>query len=519
MKEGEISRRDFLKDMGVFFGAFALPKWILDFEPGQVETRSDVLNVQTQEMLASKAALLISPTPEAAINTADILRNSTQSSADNICGPLAIKQLFHTVIYGVRPADYWLASPGGESSRPDLFSQSFPGRKFNGTRVNTSIAEYDFGEINLQPGDFLYLFARGSGSDHMITISRRGKDGILYCITNYPQADGRFIILEVPVWNPRDKNSSFMKKFARSDNPAQFSTGRAGFMLWRLKEQQASAFDSFEHTQPAENLQLEFEKLVKESQGDWHVLVTSLDSNNLIAESGSRIPHHAASVIKVPIAMAVISQLESEAKNESDLKDVLDNTGHKGRTFDQLLSAMLVLSEEDATVKLVDFLASKRQDTQKLIDSWGADRTMLSSRRSTAEDTGQFFSHIYDFKTFLYSLSHKYLLELLSRKTPQDITRLGVLSGFGVKVDQIFNKRGSIAENGTVVVADSGIVRVTTDENKFNKKSFFVSLTGMPRHHGEAKYETLETELLKFVKAFAEYCSFMPFSSGRFLLY
>lgn len=502
----KISRRDFLKVTGLALGTLALPNWFLTFEPGRVETCSDVLNVQTQEMLISKAALLISPTPEAAIKTADMLRVSTQSSADNICGPLAIEQLLHTVISGVRPADYWLASPGGESSSPDLFSQSFPEGKFDCVRVNTSIAEYDFDEINLQPGDFMYFFGGSSSFDHMITVSRRDQDGILYCITNYPQADGRFIILEVPLWNPKDKDSSFMKKFARTDNPAQFSTGRGGFMLWRIKEQQASAFDSFEHTQPAENFQLEIERIVRESQGDWHVLITNLDNNEIIGESGSRIPHHAASVIKVPIAMAAMSQLESEAKNEPDLKNILINRGHKGRTFDQLLSAMLVVSEEDATAELMDYLASKRQDTQKLINSWGADRTMLSYRRSTAEDTGRFFSHIYDFQTFRYLLSHNYLLELLSRKTPGDTTKLNTLSGFGVEIDQIFNKRGSIAESGTLVVADSGIVLVTTDENKFNKKSFFVSLMGMPKRNGEVKYETLETELLKFVEAFAKYC-------------
>lgn len=503
----EITRRDFLKLSGLTLCALLIPKKSLHFEPECVKTNSDVLNFQTQEKLSAKASTLISPSPESAIKTADMLMESSQGSINSICGPLAINQLLHTVISGVKPSDYLQSSPEGKNANPNLFSQAFPKNKFDSYRINTSIASYDFDLINLQPGDFIYFFGHDVNTNHMITVSRRDSNGILHCVTNYPQANGQFIIKEVPLWNPKDKNTSFIKKFAKNDNPVQFSTGEDGFMLWRLKEKQPSAFDNFEHTEAANNLQFEIEDIVNKSRGDWHVLINNLNSNKIIAEFGSRIPHHSASVIKVPISMAVMSQLESEVSNEQDLNNILMNRGYKGRSFNQLLSAMLVFSEEEATASLIDYILFKGQNTSDLIASWGADSTVFSSRYSTAEDTKQFFSHIYDFKTFKYSLSHKYLLDLLSRKTESDLTRLGTLPNFGVNIDQIYNKRGSIAK-GITVVADSGIVRINTSDNKLGKKSFFISLTGRPRQNIEVTYDTLEVELLSFVQAFAKFCMF-----------
>jgi len=207
---------------------------------------SDVLSLPTQEAIAAYAESLIRLDPDAADAMADDLRDAKYSSAGNICGPLSAAPLLGTVITGYKTSDFWEVNA---TFCDGVFTED----KFDKIVTKDPIANFDFGSINLQPGDFMYFFAGGSkkvyeGDEHMVTISRRSNDGILWSVTNYPGTSERFIIQEVPFWNPNNPGASFVKELAAGKNPAYFSTGQKGFDLWRLKPGQLSVYDLIKRT-------------------------------------------------------------------------------------------------------------------------------------------------------------------------------------------------------------------------------------------------------------------------------
>jgi len=175
-----ITRRDFLKMAQIGFAATVGPRLGIEGEANPSYT--DVLNAETQAALSAKAMSLISLTPEAAIRTADRLRNSTQSSANNICGPLAMDQLIHTVTSGVRAEDF-MEAPIPRNDNANFFDVAFLPLEFDKMETRTMLKDYDFNTgMGIQPGDFLYFVGDNRGYSHMITISRRGRGGVLYAI-------------------------------------------------------------------------------------------------------------------------------------------------------------------------------------------------------------------------------------------------------------------------------------------------------------------------------------------------
>lgn len=496
----DLSRRDFLKASGVGSAAalLRLPESI----------SADVLDTRTQQAIARKAASLIRPTPEGANALSDSLNNFEFSSADIICGPLAAYQLIETVTYGVEPYDFWQADARKIDGRTDPFSQAFPADKFDTLNVKSPIIDFDFNSAYLQPGDFIYFMSKIRGWDHMVTVSRRDAGGTLWAVTNYPGEDKKFIIKEVPLWNPKNPDQSFVKELAKGDNPDNFSSGQGGFLLYRLKAGESSALNVFEQSVEAQNLRSDIKSIAKNAKGEWHVMIADVDSGKILAENLSRIPRHSASVIKVPMAMCLMSVLEDKYKSPQELQDFLNTNFLGGRTFNQLLGAMLVDSEEEATARLADYLISLKVDSKALLESWGIKNTMLSTRSSTEEDMWKIFTNLYDVgnnTALKFPFSHQYLLKFLSTYTVGDKERLGTLSADGVGVNKIYDKRGSIATNQMVVVADSGIIEAKTRPLFLWSRPYFVSINGTPRRGTECSYETLESEFLLFVQAFAKY--------------
>jgi len=391
-RSSRLSRRDFLKIAGFGLATVAMSPYVNKLDAETKPYLSDVLDAPTQAFLRQKAQGLIDLKPDLADATANLLRNAEASSASNICGPLSVAELCGSVIYGVRPEDFWLASPCNSSTKPTLFAEAFPTRKFDRYETDISVGEYDFSEISLQPGDYLYLFAKNRGSDHQIVITERSSDGTLYSVTNYPDKDGKYVIKKVPFWTPFNKEKSWIRELAEGTNKAQFSSGHGGFLLYRLKKHQPASFNEIEHTEKAGNFQKQAENLGRNAFGDWHVFAKNLKNGLIIGEYGARLEHHAASVFKVPLAMVFCSFLEKLAEDEADFKNMILTRGYRGRTFDQLITATLVVSEEDATAKIAEYLDANHIVRRDYVNSYGAEETNLSARRSTAEDTFHFFN-------------------------------------------------------------------------------------------------------------------------------
>lgn len=505
--EVNLSRKGFLDLFKTVSAGFFLPKRILNFNLESSRYSTDILGTKAQAALVLKANENIAENPEKAMAVSQKLLNSINAHPNAICGPLSFDAISRIVTHGVSPREFWLAEPEGPHARPELFELAFPVADFNQYRRKESVASFDFDSLHLQPGDFLYLFGSNRGYDHMITVTRRDQADVLYTVTNFPRSDGQFIIAEVPLWDPHNKESSFMRLFAKGLGPNRIITGDAGFMLWRLKAGKKSSYDQFEHSFSAEVLQREIDQIVRKSQADWNILITDLDKDKIIAESASRWPHHPASIIKVPLAMAVLKQIETEfeAQSELDFTEFINRRGFGGKTFDQLLSAMLINSVEADTEMLIKYLSDRKQNTLVLFNSWQSPHTFLSPRRSTAEDIYHFFKQIFENKTFAFPQSREYLLKLLSSYTEADDSRVGTLRYVkGLSVGKIYNKRASVAQSNLLTVGDAGVIELFAGGRKQHFIVYFIG--GDPKGNSEVSYTGLEAELTNFVAKFAKYC-------------
>lgn len=505
----KFSRRDFLKFSGVSLGGLLVPDLLM--EELQVNT-SDVLDFPTQTAIKLEAESLLTDDPKKANEIGNMLNEVVYSSASNICGPLAIWALKNIVTIGVEPKEFMTANVRRINSGDmyDVFYKAFPVEKFDIVEVTEPIANFDFGSINLQPGDFLYMRgANGHGDDHMMTISSRDVYGVLWATTNYPNNEGEFIIKNVPFWNKQNQGKSWIKELAAGRNAGNFSSGQGGFVLWRMKPGETSAYNLIDHSPRAIELRETLEDFKSHASANWRWMISDVNSGKILSENDCRGVRHSASTIKVSIALCAMSILESKSKDSSEVVNLLNTTRVGGFTLARLMKEMLVDSAEPSTAAVAEFIASQKVNSEALLKSWGIMRTVPSYRRSTEEDMQKVFMKIYnlaDSSALRFRASHSYLLDLLSTYTSNDETRLGKLVEFGVPVTRIYNKRGSIAEANGIVVADAGIVEVINDDGgRSHTDRYFISLNGQPYKGKDCYYETMENELLRFIEIFSSF--------------
>lgn len=511
----KFSRRDFLnlaKFAGMSMGTLALR-----FPPKFVESdysALDALNSQTKCALAEKASSLISPSPDAADVLAQKL-GGRGASADKISGPLAVEQLIGITTFGVSPSDFLSADIRqlGTNTQKDPFFRTFPRTSFDAFGVSAPALDFDFNSAGLVPGDFLYFIGEDPKSDYMMTISRRDSLGTLWAVVNTPQESGRYIISEVPAWNPKNPEASFIKQLASGNNSVGFTSGQKGFDLFRLKPGEKSAFDIIDHSETAQKLQEKINSTVKSAKGKWHVMVSNIDSGKIVAENGSRELRYSASLTKVPLAMSALAYLEHKAGTPEELQKVLRTTYLEGRTFESLFRAMLSdASNEDAANALERYLEKEKVDIQALIASQGIVNTNIETRLSTEEDIWKLFKNLYNRNNrgiLKYPSSHNFLLECMSKYDSQAKIWLERLHGNpkGLDVRNIYHKIGYVNYGDLVAVADSGIVEVNDPLAPSGVRSYFISLNGQPKKGVELDFFELGAELMTFIDVFVGYMS------------
>jgi beta-lactamase class A len=199
-------------------------------------------------------------------------------------------------------------------------------------------------------------------------------------------------------------------------------------------------------------LQHEIEALVQAApSGTWGVYVKELTSGETV---GLRVNEvlHPASTIKVGIAMDLLYWMERHPEVKWT-----NGPQPNQRSFAQLLQAMLVKSEETATVRLAAFLDA--QPGYHLVDrwqSWGVNHTTFIPRRSTPADLGRLLEILYE-QEALTPESSTLILETMRIPKPSQDERIG--SGLPAEARAtLAHKTGTTFENGAGVVADSGIV-------------------------------------------------------------
>lgn len=220
--------------------------------------------------------------------------------------------------------------------------------------------------------------------------------------------------------------------------------------------------------------------------GEWHVI--ALDANGAsFYEHAADTIIHPASVIKLAIGMLTVSWLEDRF---GDFDQAL-STGPfgAGRSYNQLLTAMLVYSEEDAAQTLQATLEQEmggKKMTSLLVD-WGAPHTELKPRRSTAREISTLLYDIYA-KQLPSPRTSAYLLKCLGQVTQGDTVRLWKLKGVLPAGATIYDKRGSLTE--PMIVADAGIIVLS------GYRAYYLTLFGYPDQ--KTTFEDLDKTIADF---------------------
>lgn len=445
---------------------------------------SEILTKFQKERLVSSALKFQADTEKQAIQVARSLGYLVNDGHPaSVCGPLSIAILRDAGLLSsyIDLHDFWLLNPRESNA---ILERTFPKEDFMWFRTDQSISDFDFQAFPLKAGDFIYLFAGDPGSfEHMLTVSRVDSLGRPFSVTNFDTTDG-FKIQEVLLYDPTQPGVGKFYDWTNRKYARIGMTGFGGFMLWRF---QTPIRDRNELEQ---QFGQDIDLMIDDSGGVWRIFIKEIGGPVLYARQ-ERKPMHTASAIKVPISMLFFKSLEKIGI--TDYNEYLSK-GIDGRSYQQLLSSMLVDSEEEATTSFEKVILESRLDVMKVLQEWGAPHTYIDIRQSTAMEMASLFEGLYVGRC-LDELPRKFILDNLEAYTPGDDLRLGMIRRFLPPGYPFYNKRGTIT-NEILVVSDTAIINVPTTQGD---KVFIVAAFA----HKEEK-ETSYTQLADGLGKIAE---------------
>ncbi len=494
MNKRLFSRRDFLKLASL--GAFTFgipPRWLQHTAatacPPPPVAALGPLTAAQRLSLEVAAHTFIAPELDSARQVAldiDFIEGRNED-ASTMCGPLAIAILQSAGLLGrwAKPHDFWLLNP-----RVSLLplDDTFPADLYDWLQFEEPISTFDFSAFPLLAGDLVYLHAApGDTFEHLLVVTRVDEAGRAFTVSNFFIATGT-IIEERLLYDPHQAGVGQLANWGnRSLRNQMGNTGKGGFRIWRVKDSTSLVFPSDTASQ---QLRAVLDGLLLTAAGKWHASIQQIDGP-LLYQFNPYAVFHPASTIKVPIALGFYHWLE--AQSISDWTSYLDSHGVGGRTYTQLLQAMLVDSEEEATETLTNFLGKAWLDELWL--GWGLQKTKIDPRRSSATELSVTFEALFA-GAWVSSQARAQILALLSAYTPSDETRLGLLRPRLPAKTIIYNKRGSLVV-WPRVVADSGLIELPDGD------VYMFSLHGVGKN--EASYEELEATLDQAIAAFGDF--------------
>ena len=497
-----MSRRDFLKllPLGLYSAGSIfpiLPQSKLNARPPFFPigpTIFDVLSDRQKRTLVSASKHFLAPDEESANRVAleiDFIEGLNEH-ASNMCGPLSISILRRAALLGswVEPRDFWLLNP-----REDLRTASnvFPNHLYDWFHFIEPIAQFDFFNFPLQAGDLLYLHGNQSDTfEHILAVNEVDHFGRAYTISNFFTDKGT-VIEQRLLYDPNNQAAGQFKRWAdRSIRNTIGNTGGAGFRVWRVKNGQRLFFPNDENSR---TLRQSLDELFLAGQGRWYAEIRE-QSGRTIYQFNPFEAIHPASTIKLPIAMAFMNWFEEQLI--TDKQAYLSSKGTSGRSFQQLMQAMLVESEEEATEIIVQFLDPLW--IEAIWSSWDFSRTKVNPRRSSAFELLNFFTELHDGK-WLSMNSRSYLLNFLAEFSPNDETRIGLIKDSLSPDTIIYNKRGSLVE-APRILSDTGILSIPASSGGERRKILF-SFHGLGKD--ASSYESLEAILDQAIYIFGDY--------------
>jgi beta-lactamase class A len=461
--------------------------------PVMPDPSGEGLNAEAQQKLYKAAMAYVADTEEQAVQVSNSIKSNTDTTT--ICGPLSAAILRNAGLIDkyVNLNQFWLWSP---SYYPPLAEITFPADHFATYHFSESIGTFDFKAFPLKPGDFLYLYAGPHGSfEHMMVVDRVDEGGRAYSVTNV-NSDHGFLIQEVMLYDPQNPGVGQFFTWTDLTQWKMGTTGFGGFDVWRVTSLPPQP------TPQEITLANGIDQAIETYGGSWHVYIKQVSGNVIYARGGEdRIP--IASVVKVPIAMLFFKALELNGITPDQYAGYLPVRG-VGRSYEQLLEAMLVTSEEEATLTLLQNVRDRGLNITRTLEEWGISDLDVGNRYSTAQQVETIFERLYS-GNLITPEGRAYILKLMSTYTPNDDTRLGVMRPLLPEGSQIYNKRGMITEQ-ILVVADSAIVVIPAEPEQ---KAYVVVVFGY-----QGKSPTDDIKLIQGIeqiaRLFAAYITSSP---------
>ncbi len=447
-----------------------------------------VLSLEQREILNSAALKYVAATEEDAKLVAQQLNYIGKNATPNtMCGPLAIAILQDAGIVDpeIPRVDFYYFNP-----RPgfagDTIESAFPASRFLKIEQNLPINEIDYSLNPLHPGDFVYLFAGDSGSfEHMLTVSRVDELGRAFAVTNYNTLEG-VALQEVLLYDPNQPGIGIFYDWTNWSNRELGRTGYGGFWLWRLISPPAIMDDT------TRQLGNDINKIIDDIGGEWHVQIKEV-GGSVLYQRLTDTSLHPASVIKLADAILLLKIIDNREVN--DLNGYLSWYGVGNRSFDQLLRAMIIKSEEDATALIEDYISDFGSQNQRIHDL-GFPRTFITPRQTTASEISRMFEMLYC-GDLLEPETTTYLLSLLAVITDADSVRTGVIRDRLEPNNNFYNKRGSLVE-GQIIVADLALFEL-------GEKAYVLAFFAYPNNDLSVGYEEMEKGIEQITLVFWDY--------------
>jgi hypothetical protein len=479
----------------------------------EVDATEEELSVS--EAFSQIANSYIATDPKKAVEISRIIRSYDMADSSNVCGPLAAaillgwelqsdgtfsqpqyQQLSSIRMEGIEPNNMWLGTPETTTLR---FQAAFPPEEYDHWHITESIRDLDFSNIaglgELEVGDFLYL--DGGMFTHYLTVTKKDDEGRIYTVTNFPNAEGDFIIDEVMLWDPETEDG-FFRILSTGIGPENKYTGTKGFYLWRRRA-------------PAEKLYTDplwqntrdwlIEEFRNKQEGEWNVQIHDLENGKMF-EWREGLPYHSASTIKVPIAVLTIRTLKQQYPDR-DLFEIIESESFGGRSFEKLLQAMVIHSEDPVAELLGKYVNDNFGGINNQLRALGMEQTSFYPRRTTQRDMLNFWTELYEGE-LLNEAETEFLLTLLNEYTPNDDLLIGGLKRYFPEEDiTIYNKRGAIVKE-VRTIQDNSIVVINTPTGT---RTFYIGIAGTSEPGHEIGYEEIAEYIDVIINKLGEYLS------------
>ncbi len=246
----------------------------------------------------------------------------------------------------------------------------------------------------------------------------------------------------------------------------------------------------------AENLDAIFDANV----GSWHVLVKEIGGEIFYSRNVKDIIHP-GSIVKVPTSFLMFKAFEDIPQDE--LKDYLwDNYPGQGddRNFEQLLSAMLVHSQEAAAGPLISWVMNDTAYKNNLREL-GVSSISIEPRYITLAELSFLFEEMYSGNLF-NEVSTSILLDLLSTYTRFDEIFIGVIDSKLPAGSTIYNKRGAIYKDPQLI-GDIAVIETPLG-------SYLITMFAYPETDGNPRYEVMLAGLEEAAHVIWDFISARP---------